>query len=299
MKRKALGKGLDSLIPRAPRPVPAPAATATARETAEARIDVDRIRPNPKQPRQEFDEETLEALAQSLVAEGLLQPVLVRKAPGGDYELVAGERRWRAAQRAGILKIPAIVRDVPDERLLEVALIENLQREELNAIDEARAYRTLVEEMGLNQQEVADRVGKRRTTVANALRLLTLPDHVQNLVRSGAISMGHARALAGLEAAGEQIALADRIAREGLSVRQAEVAVARAGRSRRPGRATARATARDPNVVAAEQKLQSALGTKVSIHASKKGGRIELVFHSSEEMERLYGILLDAAKRRR
>jgi len=299
MKRKALGKGLDSLIPRPPRPVPGPPVSAPPTEATETQIDIDRIRPNPRQPRQEFDEESLEALAQSLVTEGILQPVVVRRAAGGEYELIAGERRWRAAQRAGILKIPAVVREVPDERLLEVALIENLQREELNAIEEARAYRTLVEEMGLNQQEVADRVGKRRATIANSLRLLTLPEHVQNLVRSGAISMGHARALAALDPASAQIAMADRIVRDGLSVRQVEAAVARAGRAGGRPPARGKPERRDPNVVAAEEKLQSALGTRVSIRTTGRGGKIELLFHSSEEMERIYGILLEAAKRRR
>ena len=199
MKRKALGKGLSSLIPSSINRVPAPAVPASPSRSAELRLEVSKIRPNPRQPRRSFDDAALDELASSMKAQGLLQPVVVRPLPDGQFELIAGERRWRAAQRAGIHQIPAVVRDVPDEKLLELALIENLQREELNAIEEAEAYRVLVDDLQLTQHEVAERVGKQRTTVATALRLLNLPEVVQTRVRSHLISMGHARAVLALE----------------------------------------------------------------------------------------------------
>ncbi len=306
MKRKALGKGLSSLIPQAPVRTPSPVAApiavppvvAAPPGLAETRVDIDRIRPNPRQPRRDFDEVALEELARSLKADGLLQPVIVRPADDGRFELVAGERRWRAAQRAGLLKIPAIVRDVPDERLLELALIENLQREELNAIEEAQAYRVLIEDLKLTQQEVADRVGKQRSTVANALRLLQLAPKVQAMVRDRSLSMGHARAIASLASAGEQLAIAERTVKQGLSVRQVETLVARAAQSKSATSAGADATARDPNVDAAEEKLQRALGTKVRIHQGAKGGRIEVFAFSQEELERVYELLLSAGRRK-
>ncbi len=306
MKRKALGTGLSSLIPQAPvrtpspvaAPIAAPPVVAAPPGLAETRVDIDRIRPNPRQPRRDFDEVALEELARSLKADGLLQPVIVRPADDGRFELVAGERRWRAAQRAGLLKIPAIVRDVPDERLLELALIENLQREELNAIEEAQAYRVLIEDLKLTQQEVADRVGKQRSTVANALRLLQLAPKVQAMVRDRSLSMGHARAIASLASAGEQLAIAERAVKQGLSVRQVETLVARAAQSKSATSAGTDAMPRDPNVDAAEEKLQRALGTKVRIHQGAKGGRIEVFAFSQEELERVYELLLSAGRRK-
>jgi ParB family chromosome partitioning protein len=228
--------------------------------------------------------------------QGVLQPVVVRPLPGGHFELIAGERRWRAAQRAGIHTIPAVVRDVPDEQLLELALIENLQREELNAIEEAEAYRILIDDLDLTQNEVAERVGKQRTTVANALRLLHLPEPVKDMVRSRLISMGHARALLALEDARTIEALAQRIVAEGLSVREVESRAKRpAGSKPRPGRPTQQA---DPNVAAAETALQRVLGTKVRIGGNGKVGRVEVHYHSAEELERIYRIIVDAGKQR-
>ncbi len=258
-------------------------------------VDLDRIVPNRRQPREEFDETALEALAQSLKSDGVLQPVLVRPLPDGRFGLVAGERRWRAAQRAGLLKIPVVVREIPDDRLLEFALIENLQREELNPMEEARAFRTLVEEIGLTQQQVAERVGKQRTTVSNTLRLLALPEPVQKLVRSGDLSMGHARAILGLTMATDQTALAERTVREGLSVREVEAQVNRTQRSRTALGETIRVSTvrRDPNVAAAEESLQRTLGTKVRIQQGKSGiGRLEIHFYSGDELSRLYELLI-------
>jgi len=260
-------------------------------------IDIDRVRANRKQPRQRFDEEGLEALARSLKAEGVLQPVLVRPLPDGRYEMVAGERRWRAAQRVGLLKIPAVVREVPDERLMEIALIENLQRENLNPIEEAEAYRTLLDSLGLKQQDIADRVGKQRATVANTLRLLSLSGPVQERLKRGELNMGQGRALASLSDHRAQERIADRAVRLGLSVRQVEslVAATLETGAERKGKSAPR---RDPNVVAAEETLQRAIGTRVRIIEGRKGGRIELHFFSPEEMQRVYQIVLEAARRK-
>jgi ParB family chromosome partitioning protein len=227
--------------------------------------------------------------------QGVLQPVIVRAIEDGGYELVAGERRWRAAQIAGLLKIPALVKEVADERLLEIALIENLQREELNPIEEAGAYQTLMDDLNLTQQEIAERVGKQRATVANALRLLNLPPEVQQLVREGRLAAGHAKALASLAVAKEQIELARRIAGEGLSVRQAEAIAKRM--VKRASRASSKPARRDPNVEAAEETLQSALGTRVRIVQGRKGGRLEIHFFSDEELQRVYDLVLEAAKK--
>jgi len=259
-------------------------------------IDLDRIWPNPSQPRQRFDAERLDELAASLKAEGVLQPVVVRPAEGG-FELIAGERRWRAAQIAGLLRIPAVVRDVSDDRLLQLALIENLQREELSPVEEAHAYQTLITEMGWSQQEVAERVGKQRTTVTNALRLLNLPVEVQELVQDGALSGGHAKALAGLTDSTTQVDLARRIVRDGLSVRAAEELVRRPGKGSK--RSRPQSGPRDPNVVAAEERLQSAVGTRVRIVQTRTGtGRLELHFFSPDELDRVFELVLRGAKAR-
>jgi ParB family chromosome partitioning protein len=296
-----LGKGLRSLIPEAPPRAPVPIPEGDPRQAASARvlelIDIDLIAPNRRQPRREFDEATLEELANSLKSKGVIQPIVVRPAEDGKFELVVGERRWRAAQRAGLLKIPAIVRDIADEHLLEIALIENVQREDLNPIDEALAYRMLIHDLGLTQQEVALRVGKHRATITNTLRLLSLSEPVQEMVRNGEITMGHAKALAALEGRENQEEAAKRIAKDGMSVRQAERVVAWFT-SKTPQEKTRAAPQRDPNIVAAEENLQKGLGTKVRIIQGRKGGgRIELHFFSQEEMSRVYDLVLAATKR--
>lgn len=294
MKHKALGKGLRSLIPEAPRRTPPEPTPTPAARPMVPQIDIDRIIPNRKQPRDQFDDDALETLSNSLKEQGVLQPILVRPLPDGNYGLIAGERRWRAAQRAGLLKIPAVIREVPDDKLLEFALIENLQREELNPLEEARAYRTLVDELGLTQQQVAERVGKQRATIANALRILTLPEPVQSLLRSRQLSMAHARALAGLEMVADQNSLADRIVRDGLSVRAVESEVARLQKAKSLGGMPVRITTRkDPNVAAAEDSLQRAIGTKVRIFENRKGaGRIEIHFFTAEERDGVFESLL-------
>jgi ParB family chromosome partitioning protein len=213
----------------------------------------------------------------------------------GSFELIAGERRWRAAQRAGIHKIPAVVRDVPDESLLELALIENLQREELNAIEEAEAYQILIDDLQLTQNEVAERVGKQRTTIANAVRLLGLPDAVKDMVRNRSISMGHARALLALEDRSAIETLARRVVAEGLSVREVEARAKRpAGAQPRPGRPSKPV---DPTVAAAETTLQRVLGTKVRIGGDGKVGRVEIHYHSADELDRIYQWMIDGGKK--
>ena len=221
----------------------------------------------------------------------------MRPVEGGTFELIAGERRWRAAQIAGLLKIPAVIREVADDRLLELALVENLQREELNPIEEATAYQSLINDLGLSQQQAAERVGKQRATVANALRLLNLPVEVQSMVQSGKLTAGHAKSLAGLTDTRAQIDLAKRIVDEGLSVRAVEQLVRRPESS--GTKRAAAAVVRDPNVVAAEETLQSALGTKVRIAQGRTGsGRLELHFYSAEELDRVYDLVLKAARRK-
>ena len=224
-----------------------------------------------------------------------MQPVIVRSVGDGQYQLIAGERRWRAAQIAGVLKIPALVREVEDQRVLELALIENLQREDLTPIESASAFRTLIDDLELTQQEVAQRVGKQRATVSNMLRLLDLPPSVKDKIQSGAVTTGHAKALASMSNPEMQVRMADRIARDGLSVREVEALAKRM--VDQPGSTSERKLVpRDPNITAAEEALQRELGTKVSIVQGKKGGRIELHFFGMEEMERVYQLILNAAK---
>ena len=295
MKRKALGKGLSSLIPETPTVKPKRQEESGETQGRLRNLDIDLIRPNPDQPRRDFNEEALFDLANSLKTKGVIQPVAVREKDDGSYELIAGERRWRAAQQAGLLKIPALVHQVPDSELLEFALIENIQREELNPLEEAVAYRTLMDDLELTQEQVAGRVGKRRATIANMLRLLTLAPTVQEKVRKGAVGMGHARALVSLGDRKDQEQLAVRIEKEGLSVRQVERLVARLNRGPetvggKPGKVV------DPNVQAATESLQSALGTRVRIVQGKSGGRLELHYGSDEELQRIYNLIFDAAK---
>jgi len=275
-----------------------PPSTTEAPRTGLREIDLDRIWPNRAQPRQQFDPQALEELAVSMKAEGVLQPVVVRPAEGDSYELIAGERRWRAAQIAGLLRIPAVVREASDDHLLQLALIENLQREELSPLEEAHAFQTLIDDLGLSQQEVADRVGKQRATIANTLRLLSLPKEVQDLLGTGGLSAGHAKALAGLTDSAAQVELARRIVREGLSVRAVEALLKRPAKTAR--RPRAQSEARDPNVLAAEERLQSAVGTRVRIVQNRAGsGRLELHFFSAEELERVFDIVLRGTRTQR
>ncbi len=291
-KRPALGRGLSALIPITPPPPPMPepaappqAATPDRRATE---LDIDLLRPNPVQPRQVIDEAALDALAQSIRSHGVIQPILVRRV-GETYEIIAGERRWRAAQRAGLLKVPVVYRDVPDDKLLEVALIENIQREDLNPIEEAQAYRRLTDEFHLSQEEVATAVGKDRATVANYMRLLRLPLEIHQDLASRTLSMGHARALAGLTDDRAQRRVAREIVSRSLSVREAEALVRREAHPPLPP--PPRRV--EPNTRAAEERLRLALGTRVRIVRKGAGGRIEIDFGSEEELQRLFEALTD------
>jgi len=285
MARKALGRGLDALIPAG--------AKAPKREGARLQeIAVEKIRPNPRQPRDHFDDSAIDSIAESLRRHGVLQPLVVRASDAG-YELIAGERRWRAAQRAGLERVPVVIRDVSATESLELALIENVQREDLNAIEEARAYELLIDEMGLTQEQVAKSVGRGRATIANYLRLLKLPGKVQAMVVEGALEMGHARALLALAEPAEQTRLGIEAATKQWSVRQVEArAKALASGKARGGRSSSR---RDPDVEAAERKLTQSLGTDVKIRG-KERGRVEIRFTSLEELNRLYEALLDLSR---
>jgi ParB family transcriptional regulator, chromosome partitioning protein len=275
MKKKVLGRGLEALIPEVKQADP-----------PLNEIDIDRIVPNPSQPRLNFDEQHLEELAESIRKNGILQPVLVRPFNNG-YQLIAGERRLSAAQRAGLLKIPAVIRDVPDENLLELALIENIQREPLNPMEEANAYQRLLETTSSTQEQIAERLGKDRSTVANSLRLLKLPQPVASLVSDGKISPGHARALLASNAnPSEMSKFAASIIEKGLSVREAERWAKNQAKSPRLPKI------QDPNEAAAADKLRLALGAKVEILSkTKNSGEIRIHYYSQEELQRLYSIL--------
>ena len=257
-------------------------------------IEIDLIRPGEQQPRNTFDEAKLQELAQSIRATGIIQPLLVRRR-GGLFELVAGERRWRAAQMAGLMRVPAIVREIPDENLLELALIENIQRQELNAIEEANAYRRLIESLGLTQEEVAQRVGRDRTFITNYLRILKLPNEIQTLLEQEKLSFGHARALLGVSDPQLQRRLAQRIHKNNWSVRETENRIRGLNTQNRPA-VVPQAQPVDPNLRAAEAKLRRRFGTQVRIVAAKPGssGRIEIEFYSAEDLTRLYDLLTDA-----
>jgi ParB family chromosome partitioning protein len=290
-KRPALGRGLSALIPDAPAPAPAPPAASAGRETP-AEVDLDLLTPNPFQPRVHFDDAKLEELARSIRSNGLIQPITVRPArgaAGGKYEIIAGERRWRAAQRAGLLRIPILVRDVPDEKLLEVALIENIQREDLNAIDEALAYRRLSDEFHLTQDDIATAVGKDRSSIANYLRLLKLPFDIQKEVASGALSMGHARALLAIDQEEALRRAARNVLAARLSVRETEALVRE---MTNPPATTPKAVPEAPkidaNTRAAEEQLRLALGTRVRIIRKGQSGRLEIDFVSEDELNRIY-----------
>ena len=289
MTRKVLGRGLSALLSEA-----SPVATANE-ELRE--VDIDLIEPNNVQPRTRFDETQLEELAQSIKANGVVQPILVRKTNGGRYQIVAGERRWRAAQRAGLQRIPSVIRDVPDDKMLELALIENIQRQELNAIEEAYAYKRLIETFNLTQETVAQRVGRDRTFVTNYLRLLRLPEDIQLLVEENKLSMGHARALLGIDDADKQREIARSIIDRNLSVRDTERTVKRVvagGESNATASSTTTEKVSDANTRAAESKLRRRLGTQVHIlpNQSGVGGKIEVQYYNESDLQRVYELIM-------
>lgn len=301
-KRKGLGKGLGALIGggsplNRPATAPAPAATvalAPAEPVALSdgavliEVDPSELRSNPKQPRHVFREEALQELADSIRRDGVQEPVLVRRV-GEHYELISGERRVRASIMADRKLIPAVVRDVSDRDMLKLGIIENIQREDLNAMETAQAYQDLMDEFGWTQEQVSQEVGKKRATVANSLRLLNLPEPVQAMVADGSLSMGHARALLSIESVSGQINAARKIVTEGLSVRQAEKL---ATEQKSSGKPPAPKPPKDPNVAQLEDDLRRRLGTKVHLKTQEGGkGRIEIEYFSLDELDRLLGML--------
>ena len=301
MAKPALGRGLGALlggdsIASPPSPAPpltaAPAAAPDLRERVQ-QAPLQRIHPCPFQPRKEFSPETLRELADSIKEQGIVQPLIVRERDGR-LELIAGERRWRAAQLAGLAQVPVIVRQADDRAVLELALIENLQRENLNAIEEAQGYTQLIEQFRLTQEEVAVKVGKSRAAVANALRLLKLAPAIQNHIREGRLSVGHAKVVLGLASAPLQLVAADRILKEGLNVRQTEALVARL-QARETGTASKTAahpdSPQDPHAADIEDRLRQRLGTKVHLRYLQGKGALEISFFSDAELERLLEIL--------
>ena len=300
--RKALGRGLNALLPAkaaAPKAeVPPPAAGGGFAGIQE--IELDKISPNPEQPRTLFDDQNLQELAQSIREHGIIQPLVIQQVEDERYHLIAGERRWRAARIAGLEKVPVVLRHYSKERLLEVALIENLQREDLNPIEVAKALNRLATEYKLNHDDIAKRTGKDRTTVANLIRLLRLPEEVQTLVKERRLAMGHARALLALEDPEKQIDFAERAAAQGLSVREVERLVNDAT-STRPDRnkghdpeEPAPPDAKDPNIAYAERSLEAVLGTRVRLVVTSFGkGKIEIDYFSEEELNRLYSMFME------
>ena len=287
-RKPALGKGLSALIPDAP--------DTPASSHAVLEVDIDLLAPNDYQPRAQIEDERLDDLAQSIKVNGIIQPIVARKLDSGRYQIIAGERRWRAAQRVGLHKVPVVVKDVaPHEkqRRLELALIENLQRENLNPIEEAQAYHKLVNEFGLKHEEVAAQVGKDRSSIANTLRLLRLPDEVRAEVAGGRLSMGHARALVSLATEADQRRVARDVLTRNLSVRETEAIV------KRVASPTASATTekiqikKDVHTRAAEEQLRLCLGTSVEISRRRKGGVVEIAFANEDELQRIYEYLTE------
>ncbi len=280
-----LGRGLSALLSESP--------TTSSEELKE--IDTNLIDPNPVQPRSRFDEKLLEELVQSIKNNGIVQPLLVRRVHNDRYQIIAGERRWRAAQRAGLSHVPAVIKDIPDDRMLELALIENIQRQELNAIEEAYAYKRLIETLGLTQEIVAQRVGRDRTFITNYLRLLKLPEDIQRLVEEGKLSMGHARALLGVDDINLQRKIAKKTLDVGLSVRDVEKAV----KNNNLGTGAAEQSVQkfksdDANLRLAETKLRRVLGTQVKLlpNHNSAGGKIEIHYYDESDLNRLYELIV-------
>ncbi len=296
--RKAMGKGLSALLPS--RPAAAPAATAPSSAAAPipavqagpTLVPIDQIEPNPLQPRTVFTQDRLEELAQSIRANGVIQPLIVRK-HGAAYELIAGERRWRASRLAGLAEVPVVVQDFANDRLLEIALIENIQREDLNPIEAAHAFERLSREMGLSHEEIGRRTGKERSSIANMIRLLKLPAEVQRLVAENRLPMGQARALLALPEAAMQIELAEKACAQGMSTRQVEAVVRGMTEPRNPGAKPDEAVKQDPNVRAAADEMQRILGTRVRIvEQNGNRGKIEVEYYAQDDLMRVYAIIV-------
>ncbi len=287
-RRSGLGRGLDSLIPTTP-----PAPQGNPDEGALREVAIDEIVPNPFQPRSRLDRQQLEELASSIRTHGLMQPLVVAGNRAGDgWTLIAGERRWRASRMAGLSRVPVVVMDAAPQAMLELALVENIARADLGALEEAVAFRQLIDQFGLSQQQVADRIGRSRTSVANTLRLLGAPDGVRDALVAGQITEGHARAILGLPLAADQLVLLSMVIENGLNVRQAEALVRGWSSDDRPsGKAV---PARDPDEVRIEDKIRSALGTRVALRkgAQGAGGSLTIQFFSDEQLQGIYDRLV-------
>ncbi len=289
MARQTLGRGLSALLGDEK-----PQTLTETMASGVNEIDIDLIDPNPEQPRTRFSDDKLEELAASIRHNGIVQPIVLRPV-GKRYQIVAGERRWRAAQRAALRKVPAVVREIPDEKLLEIALVENIQRHELNPIEEANAYRKLIDTVGLTQEMLAERVGKERTLITTTMRLLKLPDDVQRHIVDGKLSLSHGRALLMTDDQSIQRAVATNVIERGLSVRDTEKSVKQMAKDVlliNPSKASSPAV--DANIKAAETKLMRRLSTSVKIVPGKKGtsGRIEIEYYGTNDLDRIYQMLI-------
>jgi len=281
MAKKALGRGLEALIPQQP----AKPAPAIANELA-----VSEIIPNRDQPRKHFGQDELEELAASISSVGIIEPLVLRK-KGDKFEIIAGERRWRAAQLAGLEKVPVVIKDVADDDVLELALIENLQREDLNPIEEAIAYQDLISRHNYRQEDLAKKLGKSRAAITNAIRLLGLPESVQQYLVDGKISAGHARALLSVRKKTQMETLARRTIEKNLSVRDLEAITGKIGESTDEETARTQQAGRDPELGKLESRLEETLGTKTVIKHGKKGGRIEINYYNADDLERILDII--------
>ncbi len=306
MAKSPLGRGLSALLsgsstnkpkapdpPQEPTPPPPPAAETASASPGPAELRMDQIQPCSFQPRKDFDETSLQELADSIASQGIVQPLVVRP-QGEGYELIAGERRWRAAQKAGLETVPAIIRNADDREVVELALVENLQRENLNPIEEAVGFQQLIQQFKLRQEQAAQKVGKSRAAVANALRLLKLPDKVQELLKEGDLSVGHAKVILGLSTKEEKLSVARRVVKDGLSVRETEVLVGKRlpqtekAETEEP---TKTPSNRDPHLTKLEERVCQKLSTKVAIKYRDGKGSVELKFFSDEDLERLVHLL--------
>ena len=289
MNRKALGKGINALIPDFEIGVPEPGVSGKQGVTQTRELLIDEISPNRFQPRKYFDDDKLEELVTSISENGILQPVVVQKSETG-YELVAGERRWRASKKAGLKKIPAMIREVSDTKALELAIIENIHRQDLNPIEEAEAYKRLAEEFSLTQEMIAEKVGKSRAAIANILRLLNLSRNIQENLISGKLSMGHARALLGLDNTGQMQAMCQEILKQGLTVRQTESKV---NRLKKPEILKLASSMKKKNIFIRdlEKELERKLGTKVEVSPKKNGGKLVVSYYSDDDLERIQNLI--------
>lgn len=289
MAKKGLGKGLGSLFDEH-NIIDDIITQETSSDNGITQIKLSLIEPNKNQPRKSFDEDKIEILASSIKENGLIQPIIITPSKNGMYKIVAGERRWRASKKAGLKEIPAVIRDYSDEQVAQIALIENLQREDLNPIEEALGYKTLLEEFNLTQELISQRIGKSRSAIANSMRLLSLEEQIQKLLIAGDISSGHARAILSVEDNELRLALSKRIIEDNLNVRQAE-SLAKQLQKKPPSKKPVKKSAYDIELESIQNNLSSNLGTKVKISHTDKKGKIEIEYYGNEDLERILNLI--------